>query len=142
MQKFVVATVLGVGFIAMSNHAMAIPQFQKAFLEMYINDCEDQDFKKMVKKEAKCLVCHQGMKSKKHHNVYGVHLTELLTKEDKDDTDKIKKAIEEVGAMHSDPEDEESPTYAELIANSKLPGGELAELEKEPEGEEGEDEGK
>jgi hypothetical protein len=138
MQKFVAATVVGVVSIALSSHALAIPQFQKAFLEKYINDCEDEDFQKMVKREAKCLVCHQGMKSKKHHNAYGVHLTELLTKEDKDDTDKIMKSLEEVANMHSDPEDEESPTYAELIANSKLPGGELAELEKEPEGEEGE----
>lgn len=135
MQRIVLATLVALVVAVGAPSALAIPQFQKAFEQKYIETHENAEFKKFVHDEAKCFVCHQG-KSKKNHNVYGEQVEELLTKKDKDDTAKIMAALEEVGAMHIDPENEESPTYADVIAEGKLPGGELEELKKEPEGEE------
>jgi hypothetical protein len=115
--------------------AAAIAPFQAAFIKLYVNDHEDKEFAKYVKTKAKCHICHQGKVSPKnvHHNAYGVHLVELLdAKTDKKDVDKINEALAKVAEMHSDPEDEKSPTYGELIAQSKLPGGELEESQKEP----------
>jgi hypothetical protein len=113
--------------------------FQKVFFAEYITEHEDKEFSEYVTKKVKCFICHQG-KSKKNHNPYGIHLVKLLDKkEDKKDTKKIKAALEKVGKLHSDPKDDKSPTYAELIAQSKLPGGTLEEARKEPPKKEGEE---
>ncbi len=138
VQRLMALIVLGVAVLVLPSVALAIPQFQKAWQEKYLTEGTDEAFQELIKKEAKCWVCHQG-KTKKHHNEYGKHFLPLLEKTDKDDTDKINKALADVGAMHSIAGDEESPTYAELIAKGKLPGGELEELKKEPEGEESEE---
>jgi hypothetical protein len=57
----------------------------------------------------------------------------LDRKKDIRDAAKIKAALEKVAKMHSDPEDDKSPTYGEMIAASELPGGSLEEVQKEPE---------
>ncbi|QDS98430.1 hypothetical protein [Adhaeretor mobilis] len=117
--------------------AQAIPNFQKVFLTTYIDEHKDQEFTETVKKKVKCLVCHQG-KKKVTRNLYGVQLARILDKKkDKDFKDpatvkRIEKAIQSVGKLHSDPKDSKSPTYAQLIEKSKLPGGDLAALQKEP----------
>ncbi len=136
VQRIIASLVLGVIVLGLPSTALAMVQFHKAWLDKYITDETDEAYTELVKKEAKCWVCHQG-KTKKHHNTYGKHFLPLLEKEDKDDTDKIMKAIEKVGAMHSIEGDEASPTYAELIAKGKLPV-DLEEAKKEPEGEESE----
>jgi rhamnose utilization protein RhaD (predicted bifunctional aldolase and dehydrogenase) len=118
-----------------AQQALAIAQFQAAFIKEYINDHPDKEFQKFVKTKAKCHICHQGKVTPKnvHHNAYGKHLVELLdAKEDKKDLEKIKKAFEKVAKMHSDPEDDKSPTYGDLIKDSKLPGGDLEASQKEP----------
>jgi hypothetical protein len=120
---------------ACAKQAMAIAQFQAVFLKEYINDHEDKEFAKFVKTKARCHVCHQGKVDPKHvhHNAYGKHLVELLdAKTDKKDVEKIKKALAKVAEMHSDPKDDKSPTYGELIKAGKLPGGDLEESKKEP----------
>ncbi|RIK72485.1 MAG: hypothetical protein DCC67_19195 [Planctomycetota bacterium] len=117
---------------------LAIAQFQAVFIKEYITDHPDKEFADYVKKKAKCNICHQGKVSPKnvHHNVYGTPLVEMLDPEkDKKDVEKIKKALAEVAAMPSDPKDEKSPTFGDLIKQSKLPGGPLEESQKEPEGE-------
>jgi hypothetical protein len=123
-------------FVALSSQrAMAIAQFQAQFIKEYVNEHPDKDFQKYVKTKAKCHICHQGKVTPKnvHHNAYGKHLVELLDpKTDKKDIEKIKKALAEVAKMHSDPKDENSPTYGDLIKQSKLPGGKLEDSQKEP----------
>jgi hypothetical protein len=114
--------------------ANAIPAFQKVFLEQYIENHKDEEFAKYVKDKVKCYICHQGKKPGPHRNPYGKHLAKLLDKKkDAKDVDKIKAALAEVGKMHSDPKDDKSPTYDELIAASKLPSGmTLDDLKKDP----------
>lgn len=119
-----------------ARQALAIAQFQAAFIKEYINSHEDKEFAKYVKTKAKCHICHQGKVTPKnvHHNAYGKHLVELLdAKEDKKNAEKMKKAFDKVAEMHSDPEDDKSPTFGELIKQSKLPGGNLEDSQKEPE---------
>jgi hypothetical protein len=112
--------------------ALAIMQFNKVFIDEYIKDHQDKEFAEYVEKKVKCFVCHQG-KKKSNHNPYGEQLHKLLDKkEDKDNVEKIRAALENVGKMHSDPKDPKSPTYAELIAAGKLPGGSLEDSQKEP----------
>lgn len=116
----------------LTHPAMAIKQFSDQFKELYIKHHPNKEFAEYVTKKVRCFVCHQG-KKKKNHNPYGQHLTELLDrKKDKKNKEKIIAALKQVGAMHSDPNDEKSPTYAELIAAGKLPGGPLEEVKKEP----------
>ena len=122
--------VLGVSFFA--NLAEAIPAFQTQFYKKYLTDHENADYVNVVKKEAKCWLCHQG-KDRKQHNPYGIHLTELLTKKDIKDVEKIQKALDTVAEMHSDPEDEKSKTYGQMIADGELPGGSVEDCKKEPE---------
>lgn len=138
MRKF--ALILSLVVLALgAEQAFAIAQFQAAFIKEYINTHPDKEFQKYVKTKAKCHICHQGKVTPKnvHHNAYGKHLVELLdAKEDKKDAKKIKEALDKVAKMHSDPEDEKSPTYGDLIKKSQLPGGKLEDSQKEPEGEE------
>lgn len=125
--------VLGLG----ADSAFAIAPFQVEFYKLYLTDHPDEEFVKYVKKEAKCHICHQGKKPGPHHNAYGVHLVDLLdAKTDKKDKEKIKEALEKVAAMHSDPKDDKSPTYGELIKAGKLPGGDLEKSKEEPKEEE------
>lgn len=111
--------------------AGAFVQFQKQFHEVYLKGHKDEKYVKLVKTKAKCWVCHQG-RVKKNYNPYGVHFVGLLGKDDKKDVKKIVAALKKVGAMRSDAKDRESPTYDQLIADSKLPGGPLEDVKKEP----------
>ena len=107
--------------------SVAIPAFQKVFRKQYADKEKNPEYYKTVK-EAKCWVCHQydpeEPKKKKKHNRYGEELEKLLDKKkDKKDVEKIIEALKTVAAMHSDPKDEKSPTYGELIKQGKLPNG-------------------
>ncbi|WP_428305899.1 hypothetical protein [Lacipirellula sp.] len=120
-----------------AESASAIAPFQVEFYKLYVNDHPDKEFSAYVKKEAKCNICHQGKKPGPHRNAYGKQLAELLdAKTDKKDKEKIQAALAKVAEMHSDPDDDKSPTFGELIADSKLPGGDLEKSQEEPKDEE------
>ena len=119
---------LGVG----APRALATAQFQAVFLKEYINDHKDKDFSKMVKTKARCHTCHRAKKVGPYHNAFGKHLISLLDpKKDAKDVDKIKAALAKVVTLHSDPKDEKSPTYGELLEQGKLPGGDLEAAKKD-----------
>ncbi|MGD9721843.1 MAG: hypothetical protein AB7O59_11015 [Pirellulales bacterium] len=117
--------------------AWAIPPFFKEFQEKYVKadstEEKDKAFAELVNQKVKCNVCHMGT-SKKMRNGYGQQLAMLLKKDDfkparlKDEADKVKAeiaaAFDKVAAMKSG--DDASPTYGELIAAGKLPGGDAA----------------
>lgn len=136
MQKlalFIVALVL---VLHATSPAKAVMQFQNEFMKLYKVDKdapEQTEFSKQVL-EAKCFCCHQGRKSKKNRNPYGTELAKLLDrKTDAKNPEKIIEALEKVAKMHTDPKDDKSPTYGDLIKEGKLPGGPLEEAKKEPE---------
>ncbi|MEN1681127.1 MAG: hypothetical protein AAGJ46_16190 [Planctomycetota bacterium] len=130
MLRFCAALAVAVAvFVTPVHTAVAFPDFQKAFIAKYVSD-DATEYKELVTKQAKCYICHQG-KKKKNKNVYGELLDELLDKKDRKDIDKIMAALAEVGEKSTVEGDEESGTYAELIADGKLPV-DLETAKKEP----------
>jgi len=112
--------VLGTALALSAGEAFAIKQFFDEFKEVYVK--EGSPLAEAVG-EAKCNVCHVG-KSKKNRNAYGEALAKLLDKkEDKKNVEKIRQALETVAAESSDPADPAAPTFGDLIAAGKLPGG-------------------
>jgi hypothetical protein len=134
MRKPGIAVVAVLAVAGLARPAAAMLQFYKVFEEVYLKEHENEEFVKVAKSaKMRCLICHQG-KKRTNHNPYGIHLVPLLDKKtDIRDIEKIKKALAEVAAMHSDPEDESSPTYDELIRAGTFPGGTLEEASLEPE---------
>jgi hypothetical protein len=57
---------------------------------------------------------------------------DLDWKKDAKDKEKILAAIKKASEAHVDPNDASSETFADRIAASKFPGGELEEMKKEP----------
>lgn len=125
---------VALGLVAHASIARAIPPFFKEFQAKYIKadatDEKEKAFATLVTQTAKCNVCHVGT-DKKMRNAYGQKLSELLKKDNfkaerlKDEADKCKAemnaAFDAVAAMKSG--DDASPTFAQLIAEGKLPGG-------------------
>lgn len=109
--------------------AKAIKNFQADFVARYVQPSDDAP-KEVARKaamlgeaveEAKCNVCHNG-RNKKLRNAYGDELARLLDKKaDAENTEKVISALEIVGRIKSDPDDENSPTYGDLIDQGKLP---------------------
>jgi cytochrome c2 len=126
---------LGVAMaVFLAEPAAAIPQFYTVYKKEYLDNHADKKYAEAVNKgTAKCLVCHQGKKSRKNHNEFGKHLVDLLDrKKDLKDTKKVSDALKKVLAMHVDPKDDKSETYLDRVKASKWPGGEFKELEQEP----------
>ena len=110
---------LGLGMVAVNGgEAFARKQYDEAFKAAYVK--EGTPLAAAVA-EAKCNVCHVG-KSKKDRNVYGQAIGGKLEKNTKD-ADAIRKALDAVAAMSSDPANPVAPTFGDLIAEGKLPGG-------------------
>ena len=109
-----------------AREAVAFKEFSEEFKAVYVKpDSTDPAEKALVAEveAAKCNVCHMGS-SKKERNAYGKALAERLDKkEDKEDTAKIRKALEEVASLPSDPAKPGSPTFGALLKDGKLPGG-------------------
>jgi hypothetical protein len=133
MRKVCVALLLALFTAGSARPAFAILQFYQEFDKMYLAEHENEEFVKQARDpKMRCLICHQG-RNRKNHNVYGAFLDELLDrKKDIKNVDKIKESLAKVGAMHSDPKDESSPTYEAMIRAATFPGGSLEEASKEP----------
>jgi hypothetical protein len=117
-----------------ASPAQAILQFYQVYKTEYLENHKDKKYVAEVDKGTnKCFVCHQGKKSRKNHNAFGIHLVEPLDrKKDMKDKEKIKTELAKVVAMKVDPKNEKSETYLDRINASKWPGGELKELMEEP----------
>jgi cytochrome c2 len=112
----------------------AVVQFYMQYKKDFLDKHPDKEYAALVNKGTnRCFVCHQGKKSKKNHNPFGEHLVTLLDrKKDFKDKEKISAMLKKVVAMHVDSKDDKSETYLDRIKASKWPGGELAELQREP----------
>jgi hypothetical protein len=123
MQRWMTAAVASALFVcAWPATLLAIIPFYNEFRAVYVQENKDKEFVKSVT-DAKCHICHVG-KKRTDRNVYGEQLAKLLDKtKDKANKKKIREALEKVAAMPSDPKNEESPTFGELIHAGDLPGG-------------------
>jgi hypothetical protein len=128
----ILATLMLVSFAP--RPAFAILQFYQVYKKDYLDNHPDKKYAEEVNKGMnKCYVCHQGKKSRKNHNAFGVHLVELLDrKKDMKNVEKISAELKKVVAMNVDPKDKKSETYADRIKASKWPGGELKDIMEEP----------
>ncbi len=119
----ITAAVVGLGVPS----AHAIKPFKDAFEAKYVkSDSQDPAAVAFAAacKQAKCTICHAPGKNKKIRNPYGQQLAKLLHKEtDKDNKEKINRALEQVAAIKVNPNDAHSPTFGALIQQGKLPGG-------------------
>lgn len=136
MKNFCLLAVFGLvagALLAQIDSAHAIDPFKKAFDAKYVKASPSTPEEKALAeavKQAKCNVCHVGVK-KKDKNAYGIALDELLDrKTDAKDMDKINDALEKVAAMKSDPKNDASPTFGELISQGKLPSEDTAQAAK------------
>ena len=105
--------------------AEARPKHMSIFGKFYAEQLD----KDLVKK-TKCNVCHEKtQKSKKFRNPYGMELSKLLEKNEKDEDTVIaalKKAEEKKSCV-------EGKTYGDLIKDGKLPTEECKPVEEEDE---------
>jgi hypothetical protein len=122
-------------FVAPVRQAAALPPFFKEFQAKYVKadsaDDKDKAFATTVTQTAKCNVCHMPGADKKARNAYGQQLATILKKDNfKADrlkaepekcTAEIVAALDAVAAMKSG--NGAAPTFGELIAQGKLPGG-------------------
>jgi len=119
----VAGLVLGLG----TPQAKAIKAFKDEFDAKHVKpDSKDPKEKALADAaaRAKCLICHRG-KRKRNRNAYGKALAELLDRrKDRDSKEKIQAALDAVAKKKSNPDDESSPTFGDLIQDGKLPGGE------------------
>ena len=130
--RIVLALLLAIGI---ARPSVAVVQFYMQYKKEFLDNHPDKEYAALVNKNAnRCFVCHQGKKSRKNRNAFGQQLAELLDwKTDLKDKEKIVAALKKVVAMHVDPKDEKSETYLDRIKASKWPGGELEDLQREPE---------
>ena len=130
------ALVAGAMLWGSTPSALAVKAFSDQFRAKYVKEKPANDKEKALAEavaKAKCLVCHEG-KSKKNRNPYGRQLAELLDrKTDKENLEKIKKALERVAKTKVDPKKKDSPTFGDRIAQGKLPGGEPSKEEDKKE---------
>lgn len=132
--RYVCLFVAAVGIVAgpLPRPAAAVMQFYKAFVAEYVDSHPNPAYDRLVTREAKCLVCHQG-RNRKHRNVYGQQLDKLLDKKtDAKNTEKIIAALKKVADMPADPRDPAGESFGQRIAAGKLPAGELEDLKQEP----------
>jgi hypothetical protein len=136
-QRRALLAALCVAVAAMNSRiptAQAIPPFSKEWVAKYTKpdsaDEQDKVYAKLITEKVKCGVCHMG-NDKKVRNAYGTQLSMLVKKDNfkaerlQAEPDKCKAeiiaALDAVAAMKSG--DDKSPTFGELIAQRKLPGG-------------------
>ena len=137
-------TIASTFLFAGKRQASAVPDYKKGFFNLYVDKEATEAHKKAFAEAAnaktgKCFVCHvnvktleeKGLKSKSVRNNYGKALTQFIDKDSfkemkKADKEKamasLNEALEKAGKLKADPNDPDSPTFAEIIDSGELPG--------------------
>lgn len=118
-----VAVVGAAAFLADVRPAKAVPQFRTEFVAKYVkagsSDPKDKAFAEMVEK-INCNVCHVG-EDKEKRNPYGEAMSKFVSKTDRRNKEKIRKALDKLAGVKCKADDAKSPTYGQRIASGKLP---------------------
>jgi cytochrome c2 len=122
--------------VAFVSPAFAIKPFYDVFKKDYLDTHKDKKFAESVDKaegSGKCLICHQGKKSKESRNAFGKEVGKLLDrKKDARNLEKISAALKKALAAPIDPKKPKGETYMDRLKKSQWPGGKLEDLKKEP----------
>jgi hypothetical protein len=109
------------------QHASAIKPFFEQFKAVYVKpkttDHTMKIFNAAVEKKG-CTICHLP-KPQKGFNAYGSQFKKFLTKNDGQNTSKIRTSITKVARLKSDPNDPDSLTFGKRLGEGKLPVGEI-----------------
>lgn len=123
IRKILASGAASLAFAAMASPVQAIKPFYAELEAKYVkpDSQESNDVALMIAvQQAGCTICHPG--DDKHKlSRYGGQLAMRISKFDKGDKKKIQEALDEVGALRSDPYDPQSPTFRELFRQGKLP---------------------
>ena len=123
VREVAVAVAAVVGIAADASPAFAIKQFYLGLQARYVKpeSKEQNDVALTIAfEQAGCTICHPG--DNKHKlTPYGGQVAWRINKFDKGNKKKIQEALDEVGALRSDPRNSKSPTYSELFRQGKLP---------------------
>ena len=112
-------------FLLPAPEAQARPKHMSIFGKFY-----EKELDKDLVKKTKCNVCHEKtQKSKKFRNPYGMELSKLMEKNEKDEA-KVIEALKKAAEKQSCVEDK---TYGALIQEGKLPAEECPPVETEDE---------
>lgn len=140
--RMVPAVLVCAGFAGLAvPGAQATAPFHKRFEEKYVIENGNADFVAAIA-EMKCNVCHVPDKPKKQRNAYGNALADLipgnaqmrlnqarkagkeqLAAEEAKLLKELDEAFKKVETLPSDPTNDKSATFGELIKEGKLPGG-------------------
>jgi hypothetical protein len=110
--------------------AAAVKPFLEQFKSLYVkpktSDRTMKIFNEAVEKKG-CTICHRGQPAKptKGYNAYGAQIKKLLSKRDSQNPQAIRAAMKKVAGMKSNPDDPDSPTFAQRLRQGKLPVGEI-----------------
>lgn len=106
------AVLAGCAMLSMTDVAMARPDYNKYFWEMYDKEIGTQ------KDTAKCNACHFGSE-KKNRNDYGKAVGTAIGGKNEKDAAKIKAGLEKAAKEKSATD---GKTFGDLIKDGKLPG--------------------
>ena len=124
MKNLAIVSCMVLVFSISTSMAFGYVQFYAAFKKTYVKENSPEKFKTLVTK-TKCAICHDstkkkpnGTSDKKFRNPYGMALDELLSKQDKQDKEKIYDSLEIISSQKSSDPDK---TYGERIKDYHLP---------------------
>jgi len=124
MKNLAIVSCMVFAFSISTSTAFGYVQFYAAFKKTYVKENSPEKFKTLVTK-TKCAICHDstkkkpnGTSDKKFRNPYGMALDELLSKQDKQDKEKIYDSLEIISSQKSSDPDK---TYGERIKDYHLP---------------------
>lgn len=140
MQRHRVSVFLGIAvagaFLCGAQPAQALPPFWKQFEAKFVTPNAD---KAKALKSAKCNVCHVEGEEKAVRNPFGskfdelvdgAALKKLIRAEPEKAEQQIVEALDKVAAMKLKPDDDESMTFGDVLAEGKLPHEAVEEAPK------------
>ncbi len=130
-----VATALVVACL-LSSPAQAIPPLVEQFKTKYVSaepaSDQEKSFAELVTK-TKCNLCHVDGEKKSVRNRYGTELSKLVNKDElkaglesdpEKTTEELSAAFEKIAALPYATDQENSPTFGQVISLGRLPGAE------------------
>jgi hypothetical protein len=119
----VVGLLVAVGIGVTPPPAHAIKEFKEEFEARFVNRKSrkraDVALARAVA-EAECTICHPG--DDKHKlNAFASQVGQLVNKNDKNNKERIRQALERAATISSDPYTPKSPTFGEQMRKGKLP---------------------
>jgi seryl-tRNA synthetase len=132
MKRFLSFVVIAtVCFASVPQSAFAIKPFNDAWNKYYVEESDNEDFKKLAG-ESKCNVCHvDGQDKKKVRNEYGEALGKLLKAADykgprlKEEAEKVKEELEAAFKKVEEEKNKAGETFKERLDKHLLPGGDV-----------------